>query len=133
VQSPIRFVLGEMFCAESETGRRVCIVTNTLDEDGQYGELIEIPSQERFAISRAALGADWKPMTCDGPWYVEQYSEGRDRADWSARVPDIEFVIALAKGARHRGRGEIIRYRTGNYISPLDLGRLRFASATRLP
>lgn len=133
MQSPARFVLGEMFCAGSEAGFRACIVTNTLDEDGRYGELIEIPSQERFAINRAALGADWKPMACDGPWYVEQYSEGCERPDWSAHVPDIEFVIALAKGARHRGQGEVIRYRTGNYISPQDLGRLRFASATRLP
>ena len=133
MSSPIRFVPGEMFCAEREAGLRACIVTNTLDEDGRYGELIEIPSQERFAVSRAALGTDWKPMACDGPWYVEQYSEGSDRPDWSARLPDIDFVIALAKGARHRGQGETIRYRTGNYISPLDMGRLRFASATRLP
>lgn len=131
--SPIRFVLGEMFCAQSEAGLRACIVTNTLDEDGQYGELIEIPSQERFAVSRAAFSADWRPMACDGPWYVEQYSDGRDRPAWSAHVPDIEFVIALAKGARQRGRGETVRYRTGNYVSPQDLGRLRFASATCLP
>ena len=133
MQPPIRFVLGEMFCAPSETGLRACIVTNTLDEDGQYGELIEIPSQERFAVSRAALDAEWQPMACDGPWYIEQFSEGRDRPDWSAHVPDIEFVIALAKGARHRGQGEVIRYRTGNYVSPLDVGRLRFSGATRLP
>ena len=131
MQSPIHFVPGEMFRAESGAGFRACIVTNTLDEDGQYGELIEIPSQERFAVNRAALDADWKPMACDGPWYIEQYSEGQP--DWSAHVPDIEFVIALAMGARHRGRGEVIRYQTGNYISPLDLGRLRFAGATRLP
>jgi len=40
VPSSIRFVPGEMFCAERETGHRACIVTNTLDEDGRYGELI---------------------------------------------------------------------------------------------
>ncbi len=133
VRSPDRFILGEMFYAPSEAGLRVCIVTNLLDEDGQYGDLVEVPCGERFAISRAALAPDWRPMVCDGPWHVEQFSAPGSRADWSASVPTLEFVIALAKCARHRGLGEVIRYRTNEPISPQDLGRLRFLNVTRLP
>ena len=133
VRSSDRFVLGEMFYAPSEARFRACIVTNLLDEDGRYGDLVEVPSGERFAVSRAALGPDWNPMVCDGPWHVEQFSAPGNRADWQAKVPNLEFVIALAKCARHRGRGEIIRYRTNEPIAPQDLGRLRFLNVTRLP
>jgi hypothetical protein len=132
-QSPNRFALGEMFCTRSEMGFRACIVTNLLDEDGHYGDLVEVPSGERFAVSRAALGNDWQPMVCDGPWHVEQCSARGNRADWEADVPTLDFVIALAKCARHRGLGEIIRYRTAEQVSPQDLGRLRFLNVTRLP
>ena len=133
VQPPDRFTLGEMFFVKNEAGLRAYIVTNLLDEDGQYGDLVEIPSGERFAVSRAALDPGWQPMVCDGPWHVEQYSTHSAWADWSANVPNLEFVIALAKCARHRGRGEIIRYRTSEEIAPQDLGRLRFLNVTRLP
>jgi hypothetical protein len=130
-RSQARFLLGEVFRATS--GGRWCIVTNLLDEDGQYGDLVEIPSGERFAINRPLLEPDWQAMDCDGPWYVEQYSIPGGRADWGAKVPNLEFVIAIAKCARHRGLGEIIRYRTHEEIAPQDLGRLRFLNVGRLP
>jgi hypothetical protein len=133
VRSPDRFTLGEMFCAPGETGFRACIVTNLLDEDGHYGDLVEVPGGERFAASRAALGREWQPMVCGGPWHVAQYSAHGNRADWQADVPSLDFVIALAKCARHRGQGEVIRYRSAEPISPQDLGRLRFLNVTRLP
>ena len=98
-----------------------------------YGDLVEIPSGERFAINRAALSPDWRPLDCDGPWYIEQFSTPGARADWGAHVPNLEFVIAIAKCTLHRGLGEIIRYRTTEQISPQDLGRLRFLNVGRLP
>lgn len=129
---PPRFTLGEMFRAENKGELRACIVTNYLDEEGYYGDLVEFPSGDRFAINRAALSADWQPMVCDGPWHIEQYSTQSDRADWGASVPNIGFVIAIAQAARHRGRGEVIRYRADVPISPQDLGRLRFINAIRM-
>lgn len=129
--SPTRFALGEIFCDASRT--RWCIVTNLLDEDGQYGDLVEIPSGERFAVNRAALNPDWRPMDCDGLWYIEQYSSPGGPPDWGANVPNLEFVLAIAKCARHRGLGETIRYRTTEEVAPQDLGRLRFLNAGRLP
>ncbi len=129
---PIHFQLGEMFYAKSDPELRACIVTNFIDELGHYGDLVDFPSGDRFTVNRTLLDTDWQPMVCDGPWYVEQYSAHGDRADWGANVPNIEFVIAIAKAARHRGLGESIRFRTDEPISPQDLGRLRFVNATRL-
>lgn len=129
---PARFTLGEMFYARSDAELRACIVTNYLDEDGCYGDLVEFPSGDRFAVSRITMSADWQPMVCDGPWYIEQYSANSARADWRANLPNIEFVIAIAKAARHRGLGDVIRYRTPVQISPQDLGRLRFLNVARL-
>jgi hypothetical protein len=131
VHSPTRFALGEIFYDVSRA--RWCIVANLLDEDGQYGDLVEIPNGERFAVNRAALKPNWEPLDCDGLWYVEQYSRPGGPADWGANVPNLEFVIAIGKCARHRGLGETIRYRTTEDIAPQDLGRLRFLNVGRLP
>ena len=128
-----RFTPGELFQAGDDGVRRAAIVTNLLDEDGRYGELVEIPGGERFAISRRALARDWRPFPCDGPWYVEQHSAGGRKLDWGAHVPSLEFVLAIAKCALHRRAGEVIRFRTRDYISDIDLARLRFLNTTRLP
>jgi hypothetical protein len=61
---------------------------------------------------------------------VEQHA--RHGLAWQAEVPSIEFVIAIAKCALHRRQGETIRFRTRAYVSPQDLGRLRFLNATRI-
>lgn len=125
-----RFLLGEMFETGEGVNHRAAIVTHLLDDDGRYGELVEVPSGERFAISRRALGQDWARADGHGPFHVEQHSNGR--MDWSAEVPDLDFVIAIAKCALHRKQGETIRFHTRDYVSPQDLGRLRFLNATRI-
>ena len=122
-----RFLLGEMF--ETEGGRSA-IVIHLLDDDGRYGELVEVPSGERFAISRRTLAKDWRSLPAEGPFHVEQVSNGQ--VDWQADVPSLEFVIAIAKCALHRRQGETIRFGTRDYVSPQDLGRLRFLNATRI-
>jgi hypothetical protein len=72
-------------------------------------------------------------MECDGPWYIEFYTPHRSKADWWTYVPNIEFVIALAKGARYGGVGEIIRFRTNQPISAAEMETLSHFDATRLP
>jgi hypothetical protein len=125
-----RFILGEMFETGEGDSQRAAIVMHLLDDDGRYAELVEVPSGERFAISRRALSRDWQIRPSDGPFYVEQISNGQ--VDWHAEVPNLEFVIAIAKCALHRRQGETIRFRTRDYVSPQDLGRLRFLNAARL-
>ena len=127
---PDRFVLGEMFENGEGGNRRAAIVTDLLDDDGRYAELVEVPSGERFAISRRALAQDWRPIAASGPFYVEQHAGGELK--WHAEVPNLDFVIAIAKCALHRKQGETIRFRTYDYVSPQDLGRLRFLNATRI-
>ena len=125
-----RFIPGEMFETGEGELRRAAIVIHLLDDDGRYAELVEVPSGERFAISRRALARDWRQRPSNGPFYVEQVSNGQ--VDWHAEVPELEFVIAIAKCALHRRQGETIRFRTRDYVSPQDLGRLRFLNATRI-
>ena len=127
---PDRFNLGEMFqTGEGET-RRAAIVTRLLDDDGRYAELVEVPSGERFAISRRALAQDWSATDAQGPFHVEQHSAGK--LDWSAEVPTLDFLFAIAKCALQRKQGETIRFRTYDYVSPQDLARLRFLNAVRI-
>jgi hypothetical protein len=125
-----RFALGEMFEAGEGEHHRAAIVTRLLDDDGRYAELVEVPSGERFAISRRALAQDWRPVPARGPFHVEQHSGGK--MDWSAEVPNLEFLFAIAKCALHRKQGETIRFRADDYVSPQDLARLRFLNAVRL-
>jgi hypothetical protein len=125
-----RFMPGEMFESGEGEARRAAIVINLLDDEGRYGELVEVPSGERFAISRRALAQDWRPIATDGPFHVEQHA--KHGLAWQAEVPSIEFVIAVAKCALHRKQGEIVRFRTRDYVAPQDLGRLRFLNAVRI-
>ena len=127
---PDRFILGELFETGEAANRRAAIVIRLLDDDGRYAELVESPSGERFAISRRALGQDWRTIDAEGPFYVEQHSNGR--MDWSAELPNLDFLFAIAKCALHRKQGETIRFRTYDYISPQDLARLRFLNAVRI-
>ena len=127
---PDRFSLGEMFESGEGDQHRAAIVTRLLDDDGRYAELVEVPSGERFAISRRALALDWLAVTAQGPFYVEQHSNGR--IEWSAEVPNLDFLFAIAKCALHRKQGETIRFRTYDYVSPQDLARLRFLNAVRI-
>jgi hypothetical protein len=123
-----RFVLGELFETGDGETRRAAIVTHLLDDDGRYAELVEVPLGERFAISRRAMMQDWRLLSASGPFHVEQHAGGK--LQWSAEVPTLDFLFAIAKCALHRKQGEIIRFRTFDYVSPQDLARLRFLNAT---
>ena len=127
---PDRFVLGEMFETGEGQNHRAAIVTRLLDDDGRYAELVEVPSGERFAISRRAMAQDWRGSETQGPFHVEQHSNGE--MEWSAEVPSLDFLFAIAKCALHRKQGETIRFRTYDYVSPQDLARLRFLNAVRI-
>lgn len=125
-----RFLLGEMFETGEGENRRAAIVTRLLDDEGRYAELVEMPLGERFAISRRAMAQDWRLAAASGPFHVEQHADGK--LQWSADVPNLEFLFAIAKCALHRKQGETIRFRTYDYVSPQDLARLRFLNAVRI-
>ena len=123
-----RFVLGELFETGDGETRRAAIVTHLLDDEGRYAELVEVPLGERFAISRRAMMQDWRLLSASGPFHVEQHADGK--LQWSAEVPSLDFLFAIAKCALHRKQGETVRFRTFDYVSPQDLARLRFLNAT---
>ena len=76
------------------------------------------------------MAQDWRASEVQGPFHVEQHANGR--MEWSAEVPSLDFLFAIAKCALHRKQGETIRFRTYDYVSPQDLARLRFLNAVRI-
>ena len=72
-------------------------------------DLVLVPDGTAERCHRALIRGRWMAVDLKAPWFVEWWAKDGRAVAWHAKVPDLSFVLALAKYARDRRLEERVR------------------------